>query len=237
MKTSLSIRAYTKQLKSHAHGDYHQLVLPIQGNINIDMEGYLGKVTVGECVVIPAGVAHAFKADEAARFIVADMDVLPAHLVNSNLVIFSVTPPLLSFLQFVEKQLEHQVDSGIETSILNVFCMLLEQQGTAQPLDPRIRTVQAMITEQLDQPLTITELSKIAYLSPTQFKKLFKESLGMSAHKYITQHRMEKAKALLTHTDLPVRLIAERVGYSDLSAFSRRFSMHFGISPREFSRT
>ncbi|MDF5570734.1 helix-turn-helix domain-containing protein, partial [Vibrio parahaemolyticus] len=38
------------------------------------------------------------------------------------------------------------------------------------------------------------------------------------------------------HTDLPVQLIAERVGYSDLSAFSRRFSMHFGMSPREFSR-
>ncbi len=47
---------------------------------------------------------------------------------------------------------------------------------------------------------------------------------------------MEKAKALLTHTDLPVQLIAERVGYTDLSAFSRRFSIHFGLSPRELAR-
>ncbi|POF56904.1 AraC family transcriptional regulator, partial [Vibrio vulnificus] len=53
---------------------------------------------------------------------------------------------------------------------------------------------------------------------------------------YITALRMEKAKALLTHTDLPVQRVAEQVGYSDLSAFSRRFSRHFGLSPRAFCR-
>ncbi|WP_419535300.1 helix-turn-helix domain-containing protein [Endozoicomonas sp.] len=46
---------------------------------------------------------------------------------------------------------------------------------------------------------------------------------------------MEKAKALLTHTDLPIQLIAERVGYNDVSAFSRRFTSHFGLSPKAFT--
>ncbi|MGX9416517.1 helix-turn-helix domain-containing protein [Vibrio sp. RC27] len=237
MKTSLSIRCYTKQLKSHSHSDHHQLVLPIQGSISMVMNDYVGKVSVGECVVIPLGVAHGFKADEASRFIVADMAELPAHLLNSHLSVFSVSPPMLSFLQFVEKQLEHQVDSGMEASILSVFGMLLEQQDIVQTLDPRIRTVLSFIAEHLDQPLTITQLAQAAFLSPTQFKKLFKESLGMSALQYITQQRMEKAKALLTYTDLPVQLVAEKVGYSDLSAFSRRFSVYFGRTPREFSQS
>lgn len=76
----------------------------------------------------------------------------------------------------------------------------------------------------------------MACLSPTQFKVLFKTNLGMSVQQYVTHHRMEKAKALLTHTDLPVQIVAERVGYNDLSAFSRRFSLHFGLPPRQFTR-
>lgn len=236
MKNSLSIRAYTKQLQSHSHGDYHQLVLPIHGNIVIEMTNFVGKVTVGECVVIPAGTEHGFKADEMARFIVADLDALPEHFLTEPLAVFSVTPPLLSYLHFVEKQLQHQVDSGLEGSILNVFSMLLEQQTHAKPVDPRIRAVQSHIAENMDTALSIDELAKIACLSPTQFKKRFKESLGISTLQYITELRMEKAKALLTHSDLPVQLIAERVGYTDLSAFSRRFSIHFGLSPRELAR-
>ncbi|MDF5371735.1 AraC family transcriptional regulator, partial [Vibrio parahaemolyticus] len=43
MKSSLSIRSYTKRMSRHTHSDYHQLVLPLQGNIHIDMDSYVGK--------------------------------------------------------------------------------------------------------------------------------------------------------------------------------------------------
>ncbi|MCL9783448.1 AraC family transcriptional regulator [Vibrio sp. S4M6] len=236
MRNSISIRGYTKQLQSHLHEDYHQLVMPIQGNILIEMPKFVGKVTVGECVVIPSGTEHGFKADEIARFIVADLDVLPAHFFTGQLAVFSVTPPLLSYIHFIEKQLQHQVDNGLESSILNVFSMLLEQQTHAKPIDARLRAVQSHIAENIDKVLTINELAKISCLSATQFKKRFKESIGVTTLQYITEQRMEKAKALLTHTDLPVQLIAERVGYSDLSAFSRRFSKYFGLSPCKLTR-
>lgn len=39
MKVSLSIRAYTKRMRRHVHHGFHQLVLPTQGNIHIDMDG------------------------------------------------------------------------------------------------------------------------------------------------------------------------------------------------------
>lgn len=237
MTASLSIRTYTKRMSRHAHTDFHQLVLPIQGNIHINMDDFNGKVSVGDCMVIRKGLSHGFTADEASRFIVVDIKELPYSLLGDAIVVFTVTSPLLSFIQFAEKQLEYQVNSQLEKAILDTFFLLMEQQELSRTIDHRIRAVQSLITEQLDLSLTIPVLAKAAYLSPTQFKKLFKDNLGMSVHQYITLQRMEKAKALLTHSDLPVQLIAERVGYTDLSAFSRRFSKHFGISPRECART
>lgn len=135
--------------------------------------------------MIPKGVAHGFNADEAARFIVADLDDLPSHLISEELAVFSISPPLLSFIHFVEKQLEYQVDSAIEASMVSIFTLLLGQQELSRTNDPRIRAVQVMISERLAEPLTIQSLAKIAYLSPTQFKKLFKENVGVSVLKYI----------------------------------------------------
>ena len=56
----------------------------------------------------------------------------------------------------------------------------------------------------------------------------------MTVMKYVTKLRMEKAQALLTHTDYPLQIIGEKVGYKELSAFSRKFSQYFGLSPTKF---
>ncbi len=235
MENSLSIRSYTRTTQAHTH-DFHQLVLSIQGTIGIELHDYRGKVAVGECVVIRAGVEHHFNADEAARFIVADLSELPANLMALEFVIFAISSPLTSFLHFVEKQLERQMNNKIESAILEVFVGLLEQESGNKFLDPRIRPVLAYIVDHLETELTIDSLASIACLSPTQFKKRFKEAVGCTAIQHIIKKRMEKAKALLTHTDLPIQLIAERVGYNDVSAFSRRFTSHFGLSPKAFTR-
>ena len=89
----------------------------------------------------------------------------------------------------------------------------------------------SFIDDNIGSELDIGTLARIACLSATQFKKLFREQMGVSAGHHVTAMRMEKARALLIHTDLPVQRVAETVGYHDLSAFSRRFSAHFGLPP------
>lgn len=235
MPNHLSIRSYSRQRRGHSH-DYHQLVLPLRGVINIEVENYCGKVAPGECVVIRAGEIHHFTANEEARFVVADLSELPENLAQSECLVFSITPPLISYLNFIEKQLEHQVNPELEQSMFKTFVILLGEQGMSKQLDHRIRAVLEYVLDHLADKLVIEVLAKVACLSPTQFKKLFKEQVGLTVLQYITNERMEKAKALLMHTDYPIQLVAEQVGYEDLSAFGRRFSSHFGLSPREFSR-
>lgn len=234
MQNSLSIRSYTRQSRTHLH-DYHQLVLPTQGVIMIEIPTYQGAVAVGECVVIRKGQEHHFRADESARFVVADMTDLPDHLATSTEQVFATNGPLQSFLMFVEKQLAHQVHPDIEASLFRLFNQLLNEQNLNVHMDPRIRRVQTYILDHLAAPLSINLLADLAHLSPTQFKKLFKENTQHSPLSYITEQRMERAKALLIHSDIPIRLVAEQVGYGDFSAFSRRFRQHFGVSPRELS--
>jgi len=234
MPNNLSIRAYTSQIRSHFH-QFHQLVLPLHGAIDIKVGGYTGKVSFGDCVIIKAGQQHDFRADDAARFIVVDMENLPDNITESNIAKFSINPPLLAYIQFIDKQLAHQVNKQVESTAFELFYQLLAQQTCNERIDPRIAEVIHFIKQDISVLLSIEQLADIACLSTSQYKKLFKQNMTMTTHKYITELRMEKASALLAHTDLPIRIVAEQVGYQDLSAFSRRFSNYFGQSPKAFS--
>lgn len=235
MQNQFSIRSYNRQRKGHVH-DYHQLVLPLLGVINIELTSYEGKVAPGECVIIKQGQMHHFTANQEAKFLVADMFELPDNILQSDSVVFSITPPLISYLSFIEKQLENQINPQLEQSIFSTFALLLEEQQLFRQIDHRIRFVIAYVLENLSDNLTIDALAKVACLSQTQFKKVFTQQVGLSVSKHITKERMEKAKALLIHTDYPIQIIAEQVGYADLSAFSRRFSQYYGLTPSAFSR-
>ncbi|ODC04627.1 AraC family transcriptional regulator [Terasakiispira papahanaumokuakeensis] len=234
MSNHLSIRAYSRQRHGHTH-TFHQLVLPLRGVIEIELMGYTGKVAPGECVVIPRGVMHHFTANEEARFVVADMETLPQHLEVAASPVLSISRPLERYLVFIEAQLEHQVNPALEAAMFETFSRLLAEQRWQPQVDPRIRQVLMYIDEHLMDKLSLPDLAQIAFLSETQLKKLFRVQLGMTLMQYITQLRMEKARALLQHTDYAVQRVAELVGYTDVSAFSRRFSQHFGLTPRQFS--
>jgi AraC-like DNA-binding protein len=56
--------------------------------------------------------------------------------------------------------------------------------------------------------------------------------MGMTPHQYLIEKRMQAAWRLLEAGELNVQQVAERTGYSSLSAFSDRFHKHFGHSPR-----
>lgn len=234
MTNLLSIRSYSRQTKGHRHS-HHQLVLPLRGVINIEVGTFSGKVTPGECVVVKSNEIHHFNADTEARFVVADLDNLPSHIADSDTLVFSINSPLIHFLSFIEEQLKFQINKEIEKLMFATFYQLLSEQTVLKKVDPRIREAIEYIESHLSETLSITTLSSISCLSPTQFKKIFTQQTELTVTQYITKLRMEKAQALLLHTDFPIPIVAQQVGYSDISSFSRRFSRHFGLPPSKIS--
>lgn len=229
----LSIRSYISQSRQHKH-DYHQLVLPLQGMIKVKVGEFDGKVSVGDAIVIHAGFNHAFSANEAARFLVVDLTQLPSNLCHTQTPKFLLTPATLTYVQFAGLQLMSTTNAHLENAMCSMLLQLLEQQGQPLIIDPRIANVISVIQQDISQNWSVERLAKLSYLSPTQFKVVFKSNVDQTSQQFVLQLRMEKAKALLTHTDLPIQLIAEKVGFSNPSSFSRRFSQFFGQSPKSY---
>jgi AraC family transcriptional regulator len=97
-----------------------------------------------------------------------------------------------------------------------------------------LRRIRDEIEARLAEPLRLKELADSAHLSEFHFLRAFKRAVGLSPHQYITTRRMERAKALLTTTELPISEIAWQVGFSNTSHFTSYFRKHTGVTPGSF---
>jgi AraC family transcriptional regulator len=94
-----------------------------------------------------------------------------------------------------------------------------------------LRQIQDTVESRLSEPLRVRDLADVARLSEFHFLRAFKRSTGLSPHQYITERRINRARTLLSTTDIPVAEIAWRVGLSNPSHFNAQFRKHTGVTP------
>jgi AraC family transcriptional regulator len=85
----------------------------------------------------------------------------------------------------------------------------------------------------LDRDLSLVELASIINISPTYFASLFRQAMGISPHQYVIQQRIERAKVMLSKTDLAIADIALQVGFSSQSHLTQQFKRLTGITPKQ----
>ena len=74
-------------------------------------------------------------------------------------------------------------------------------------------------------------------MSLTSLRERFRQTAGVTLHGYVLQTRLARARSLLTETDLPLKTIADQLGYSDVYYFSRQFHAVVGVSPSAYRRS
>lgn len=83
---------------------------------------------------------------------------------------------------------------------------------------------------------TLQELTQKLNTNEFKLKNGFKQLYQMSIYAFLTSVRIEKAKELLNNTDFPIKNIAARVGFKDISNFNRNFKKLTGVSPLVWRR-
>lgn len=101
----------------------------------------------------------------------------------------------------------------------------------------RLASAIQYIHKNLQEKLTVEQLAADSCLNPDYFSRLFLEITGVRPIEYIHNKRLERAQLLLTTTNASLTEIADTVGISNLSYFSRLFKRRFNIPPAKYRET
>jgi len=100
-----------------------------------------------------------------------------------------------------------------------------------------IYTIKGQMLEHPETPPVINELAVCANMSPTKLKRLFRQIFGNSIFSYYQEFRMKEAARLLKVEKLSVSDVGYKLGFTNLSHFSRVFNEHIGMKPKQYSRS
>jgi len=136
---------------------------------------------------------------------------------NRRLTLFSNTLQLLDYFFARLKKREQSVDNfeGIHPDDLSKLMLAKES-----------------INNDVNSTISVEQLSKIAGMSLSKFKRLFKQVFGTTPYKYYLETKMEVAMELLMTKKYTCSEVGHIIGYSNLSQFSKAFKNHFNILPK-----
>lgn len=95
----------------------------------------------------------------------------------------------------------------------------------------RLREAIILMERNLEFPLSIGEVTRRVGLSQRQFERLFRAHTGVTPVRYYVDVRLDRARGLVTQTDMAIVDIATACGFQSASLFSRTYKKRFGITP------
>ncbi len=101
-----------------------------------------------------------------------------------------------------------------------------------------VRRAMAYIRQNYARPtISLGEVSSFAHLSPSHLAHRFRYTVGIGYKQFLTEQRISAAKILLRTTTLTIDLIAEQVGYQNVTNFYRLFQRETDATPSSYRRS
>ena len=135
----------------------------------------------------------------------------------------------------IEAAYSQQLMAGIVNHLIGIMYSLERniQLSKNQTHVDMINRARLRIREALESDLTIQQVAEEMGVSYSNFRKLFKEYTGLSPATYQQDLRLQRAKELLSTTDLSVKEIAYRLNFESPDYFSAKFKIKTGRRPSE----
>lgn len=97
-----------------------------------------------------------------------------------------------------------------------------------------INKVKSFILQNLDGDTSLYALSSHVHLCPEHLLRVFKKQEGVTILQYINDMKLAKAKQMLAHSDLPIKDIAVKLGFTSAGYFGRFFKSKQGVTPNVY---
>ena len=148
---------------------------------------------------------------------------------------------LTMFLEYTEKK--NYYENILNSQLMILFAKILQnyEEHIQYPLMTRkgnlvcMKLIQYM--EEHFNSVTLQELAETFHFSQGHCSRLIKAYTGKSFTQIIQSLRFQKARTLLTTTDISVAEISHMAGFENPEHFNRLFKKHFGTTPGKYRHT
>jgi len=217
-----------------------------------ELGGRRHDVRAGDLVALPPGAAHAYGADDHRPWTIRwfhlignDLPALceslgfdaatPVRSVADDATLALLFDDALSVLELgytgthllrASRALAHYLAHSV--------WLIRHSPASAPDAGSRIARCIDYMRLHMDRPLRVAELAALAHWSPSHFKACFRDHTGYGCIDYFIRLRIHAACQLLDTTQLDIKSVASRVGYSDPLWFSKAFKGIMGLSPSTY---
>jgi len=230
---------------------------PVMATCRCDSRGQRRLQTAGDIDIIPIGYSGAWQDDGPTTMVSVNLTSSLMQTAAEGMGIDIDNAPVEPQIQLRDPQLEHiiwalkaelETDEPLgrlyaESLGLALGAHILRRYAPIVPPHPRsgltkrrLARVIEYIHEHLARELSLSELAAVAAMSPSHFKSLFKQSVGMPVHQFVIERRVERATALLLRGTLPPSEVALQAGFANQSHMARRMRRVTGMTPSEIMR-
>ncbi|RAK58944.1 hypothetical protein DJ021_03570 [Phenylobacterium hankyongense] len=220
----------------------------------LHLHGYAGRMQLGaaefelqpgDLTLSPAGVASAYDLPEPGRHWcvhfhpaegAAPTVALPLHLrLGPAAAYVAERLSAISRLQARAPDVLAQASAAVSFQELLLWCAA-RAQDEGDPADAVADRVSAIVDARFAEPLTAARLAREVGRSQHYVARAFRRRFGMTVPSYSLRRRMAHAHYLLESTELPVGVVAQRVGIDDPHYFNKLVRRFLGDSPTVLRR-
>jgi len=157
-------------------------------------------------------------------------DLAIHQIINRLLFLFTENHPSKDL--FVDMNLQELIVRLIQTENRKIY----DKEAINLSSSNRLAFVIRYIREHLDEELSIDELSDKAYMSESNFYRVFKNELGLSPISFINNERLKKAASMLKDPSRQIKEVYLECGFNSLSYFNRVFKRVYHMSPSAYQK-
>jgi AraC-like DNA-binding protein len=126
----------------------------------------------------------------------------------------------------------------MELFVLISRALKAEWENSIKNKSPKIKELMQsairFVHNNYEREISITDIAKYVFLSPSYFTRAFKEDTGVSPMQYLLNIRIKRACELLVETDMKVGDIAHSVGFSNQQRFNDMFKKQTKMTPMQY---
>ncbi|MGP1376283.1 MAG: AraC family transcriptional regulator [Bulleidia sp.] len=232
---------------------YYELTYVDHGSLATTVDKQAFNIRASQCMIYGPGQFHDQRvtSNDACSYLTVIFEAggnIPEHLLNH---VFTCSRKAVTFINdFVNgSDSKSPYRSDLMLFALNVLLITVLDESTSAHALPKptspinqhfenrlVEEIIEYITHHLDEPLPIEQICVRFSISRSTLQNLFKNNLKIAPKQYINNAKLHLSRTMIRKGDMTISEIAEKLGFSSIHYFSRKFTASYGITPSEFAR-